>query len=85
MRSVATICFATRLNGERLPPDHGYPVRLIAPGWYGVANVKWLTRIELTDNRFAGRFMARDNVSIREQQQADGKTVRTFANVGVTA
>jgi DMSO/TMAO reductase YedYZ molybdopterin-dependent catalytic subunit len=35
------LCFG--MNGEPLPPEHGYPVRLIAPGWYGVANVKWLT------------------------------------------
>ncbi|MBV8831955.1 MAG: molybdopterin-dependent oxidoreductase, partial [Acidobacteriaceae bacterium] len=30
------------MNGETLPPEHGFPVRLIAPGWYGIANVKWL-------------------------------------------
>ena len=33
------------MNGEPLPPEHGFPVRLIAPGWYGVASVKCLTRI----------------------------------------
>jgi DMSO/TMAO reductase YedYZ molybdopterin-dependent catalytic subunit len=53
------------MNGEPLPPEHGFPVRLIAPGWYGVANVKWLTRIEVLDQRFANKFMARDYVSIR--------------------
>ena len=68
------------MNGERLPPEHGFPVRLIAPGWYGVANVKWLTRIEVTNQRWAGRFMARDYVTIREQQR-DGQTVWTFATV----
>ena len=72
------LCF--EMNGVSLPPDHGFPLRLIAPGWYGVANVKWLTRIELRDGRFAGRFMARDYVTIREEQQ-DGKTVWTFTNV----
>ena len=35
------------MNGEPLPPLNGFPVRLIAPGWYGIANVKWLTRIEV--------------------------------------
>jgi DMSO/TMAO reductase YedYZ molybdopterin-dependent catalytic subunit len=59
------------MNGEPLPPEHGFPVRLIAPGWYGVANVKWLTRIEVLDHRYAGRFMARDYVSVREQQHND--------------
>ena len=68
------------MNGEPLPPEHGFPVRLIAPGWYGVANVKWLTRIEVLDHRYAGRFMARDYVSIREQQR-DGQTVWTFTTV----
>ena len=55
------------MNSVPLPPDHGYPMRLIAPGWYGVANVKWLSRIELKDTRHQGRFMARDYVSIREE------------------
>jgi DMSO/TMAO reductase YedYZ molybdopterin-dependent catalytic subunit len=69
------------MNGEPLPPAHGAPVRLIAPGWYGVANVKWLTRIEVIDQRFAGRFMSRDYVTIREEQR-DGQTVWTFTTVG---
>jgi DMSO/TMAO reductase YedYZ molybdopterin-dependent catalytic subunit len=72
------LCY--EMNGDPLPPEHGFPLRLIAPGWYGVANVKWLTRIEVTDHRFAGRFMARDYVSIREEQRA-GQTVWTFATV----
>jgi DMSO/TMAO reductase YedYZ molybdopterin-dependent catalytic subunit len=55
-------------------------VRLIAPDWYGVANVKWLTRIEITDSRFQGRFMARDYVSIREEQRGT-ETVWTFTSV----
>ncbi|MGH9311500.1 MAG: molybdopterin-dependent oxidoreductase [Vicinamibacterales bacterium] len=72
------LCY--EMNGDPLPPEHGFPLRLIAPGWYGVANVKWLTRIEVTDHRFAGRFMARDYVSIREEQR-DGQTLWTFATV----
>jgi DMSO/TMAO reductase YedYZ molybdopterin-dependent catalytic subunit len=72
------LCY--EMNGVPLPPEHGFPLRLIAPGWYGVANVKWLTRIEVMDQRFAGRFMARDYVSIREQTR-DGQTVWTFNTV----
>jgi DMSO/TMAO reductase YedYZ molybdopterin-dependent catalytic subunit len=72
------LCY--EMNGEPLPPEHGFPLRLIAPGWYGVANVKWLTRIELRDGRFAGRFMARDYVTIREEVH-DGETVWTFTTV----
>ncbi|HEX7125000.1 MAG TPA: sulfite oxidase [Thermodesulfobacteriota bacterium] len=37
------------MNGETLPPDHGFPARLLAPGWIGVQNVKWLGRIEVSD------------------------------------
>jgi DMSO/TMAO reductase YedYZ molybdopterin-dependent catalytic subunit len=72
------LCY--EMNGRPLPPEHGFPVRLIAPGWYGVANVKWLTRIEVRDSRFQGRFMARDYVSIREEVQ-NGETVWTFSSV----
>jgi len=68
------------MNGEPLEPSHGYPLRLIAPGWYGVANVKWLTRIEVRDARYQGHFMARDYVTIREEEH-DGVTVWTFTSV----
>ena len=69
------------MNGEVLPNLHGYPLRLIAPGWYGVANVKWLTRVEVIDRRYQGFFMARDYVTIREEER-DGETVWTFTSVG---
>ena len=68
------------MNGAPLPLEHGFPLRLIAPGWYGVANVKWLNRIEVVDQRYAGRFMARDYVTIREETR-DGRTVWTFSTV----
>ena len=68
------------MNGAPLPPEHGYPARLIVPGWYGVANVKWLTRIEVRDARYQGHFMARDYVTIREEEQ-DGEAVWTFTSV----
>jgi DMSO/TMAO reductase YedYZ molybdopterin-dependent catalytic subunit len=72
---------AYEMNGAPLPPLHGYPLRLIAPGWYGIANVKWLTRIEVRDARYQGNFMARDYVTIREEKR-DGETVWTFTSVG---
>lgn len=53
------------MNGETLPQPNGYPLRLIAPGWYGIANVKWLERIEVWDTRLENRFMARDYVTVR--------------------
>ena len=74
------LCY--EMNGQPLPVEHGFPVRLIAPGWYGVANVKWLKRIELIDHRFAGRFMARDYVTFRERTDAAGNVTWTFQTVG---
>ncbi len=50
---------AYALNGEPLTREQGAPVRLIVPGWYGVTNVKWLTRIRLQENRFLGKWQAR--------------------------
>jgi len=44
------------MNGEALPIQHGYPVRLVVPGWYAVASVKWLTEIELVDRPFTGHY-----------------------------
>lgn len=42
------------MNGQPLQPQHGYPLRLIVPGWYGMASVKWLDRIEAIDRPFEG-------------------------------
>jgi DMSO/TMAO reductase YedYZ molybdopterin-dependent catalytic subunit len=37
------------MNGEPLPEDHGFPVRLLVPGWVGIANIKWVGRIEVSE------------------------------------
>ncbi|MGH9322791.1 MAG: sulfite oxidase [Vicinamibacteria bacterium] len=63
---------AYEMNGEPLSFLHGYPLRLIVPGWYGIANVKWLERIELNDRRLMNRFMGRDYVTIIGRE-VDGK------------
>jgi DMSO/TMAO reductase YedYZ molybdopterin-dependent catalytic subunit len=55
LRSAGAVV-AYAMNGAPLSAEHGFPVRLIVPGWYGVASVKWLTNIELTDRGFAGHF-----------------------------
>lgn len=64
---------AYEMNGEPLPIVHGFPVRLIVPGWYGVAQVKWLNRIELSADRLMTRFMARDYVTLMGHE-VDGET-----------
>ena len=50
---------AYALNGQPLQRDHGAPLRVIMPGWYGVANVKWVSEIHLQENRFLGNYQAR--------------------------
>ena len=50
---------AYALNGEPLRREQGFPVRLVMPGWYGMANVKWLAEIHLQEDRFLGNFQAR--------------------------
>lgn len=49
---------AFEMNGEPLTPEHGYPVRLIVPGWYGVASVKWLERMHVADKPFQGYYQS---------------------------
>jgi sulfane dehydrogenase subunit SoxC len=49
---------AYELNGAPLPPQHGFPLRLVVPGWYGMTNVKWLTSIEVTPAPFTGYYQA---------------------------
>jgi DMSO/TMAO reductase YedYZ molybdopterin-dependent catalytic subunit len=56
------------MNGEPLPPQHGYPLRLLKPGWYGMASVKWLDRIEVMAEPFQGYQMLR---AYRYAQTAD--------------
>ncbi len=60
------ILVAYEMNGVPLPLYHGAPVRLLVPGWYGVANVKWLAQIHVQDTRYMGRFMARDYVTLQK-------------------
>jgi DMSO/TMAO reductase YedYZ molybdopterin-dependent catalytic subunit len=50
---------AWALNGKPLDRDHGFPLRVIMPGWYGVANVKWVNEIHLQEGRFLGNYQAR--------------------------
>jgi sulfane dehydrogenase subunit SoxC len=48
------VLLAYAINGRPLPPQHGFPVRLIVPGWYGMAHVKWLRSITVLDHAFQG-------------------------------
>jgi DMSO/TMAO reductase YedYZ molybdopterin-dependent catalytic subunit len=74
------VMLAYEMNGAPLPAGHGGPVRLIVPGWYGVANVKWLQRIHVQDTRFMGKFMAREYVTLRGTDVA-GETIWNESSV----
>jgi DMSO/TMAO reductase YedYZ molybdopterin-dependent catalytic subunit/rhodanese-related sulfurtransferase/glyoxylase-like metal-dependent hydrolase (beta-lactamase superfamily II) len=64
---------AYAMNGEPLPLEHGYPLRLIVPGWYAVASVKWLTGIEVIGTPFRGFFQTQRYVY---EPQRDGIAAR---------
>lgn len=63
---------AWAMNGQPLTVVHGAPARLIVPGWYGVAQVKWLERIDLSEDRLMTRFMARDYVTLMGEETPNG-------------
>jgi len=50
---------ALEMNGRPLPPEHGAPVRLIVPDWYGVASVKWVARLEALVEPYTGFYQGR--------------------------
>jgi sulfane dehydrogenase subunit SoxC len=62
------VVLAYRMNGADLPPQHGYPLRLVVPGWYGMASVKWLSSIKVLTKPYKGYQQA---VAYRYQQDAD--------------
>ncbi|MDB5539226.1 MAG: sulfite oxidase [Devosia sp.] len=72
---------AYEMNGETLPEANGFPLRLIAPGWYGIANAKWLKRIEIRDRRLESLLMGRDYVTLR-QEEHNGEPVWVETSVG---
>jgi DMSO/TMAO reductase YedYZ molybdopterin-dependent catalytic subunit len=54
------VILAYEMNGEPLPASHGFPLRAIVPGWYGMASVKWLQRIIVTEDLFQGYYQTVD-------------------------
>jgi DMSO/TMAO reductase YedYZ molybdopterin-dependent catalytic subunit len=76
------LILAYEVNGQPLSAGHGFPLRLIVPGWYGITWVKWLQRIEVRDRRLMTRFMARDYVTIRGEERPDGSVAWKESSVG---
>ncbi|RSD26217.1 sulfite oxidase [Mesobacillus subterraneus] len=56
------VIVAYEFNGKPLSHKHGYPFRLVVPGWYGMASVKWLTDIVVIEDTFTGPFQTDDYV-----------------------
>jgi DMSO/TMAO reductase YedYZ molybdopterin-dependent catalytic subunit len=54
------VLLAYKMNDAELPPEHGFPVRAIVPGWFAVASIKWLQRIIVTDRPFMGYYQTID-------------------------
>jgi DMSO/TMAO reductase YedYZ molybdopterin-dependent catalytic subunit len=81
MNANNILCY--EMNGAPLPADNGFPLRLIAPGWYGIANAKWLKRIDVRGQRFENHFMGRDYVTLREEDH-NGESVWVETSVGRT-
>jgi len=63
---------AFSLNGQPLPATQGFPLRLILPGWYGMTQVKWLSRIQVLDRRYEGQHMSRNYLSLKSFDTPDG-------------
>lgn len=75
----------TRMNGEPLTPEHGAPVRLVVPGRYAVADVKWLVEARAVTEPFAGVFQAQDYVYVASHGTPDGPVTAVRIKSLVTA
>jgi DMSO/TMAO reductase YedYZ molybdopterin-dependent catalytic subunit len=79
MRDDILLCY--EMNGEPLTPAHGAPVRLVVPGWFGIAWVKWLQRVEVLDRRVMSKYMAREYVTVRGEERGE-KTAWRETSIG---
>jgi sulfite oxidase len=74
------VLIAWAMNGAPLPPEHGFPLRLVVPGWYGMASVKWLTRVQLLTRPFDGHFQ-RERYVYRGEEGLEDETPVTRMRV----
>ncbi|MDP9295330.1 MAG: sulfite oxidase [Actinomycetota bacterium] len=68
------LILAYEANGVPLPPQHGFPIRLIVPGWYGMTSVKWLSRITALDAPHDG-YQNRQSYRFRSEEEDEGTPV----------
>ncbi len=69
--------FATEMNGKSLPPDHGSPIRLVMPGWYGCSCIKWVNEIKLVNDREKPTSQMREYAS-RTHQNGTPRLAKDF-------
>lgn len=78
---------ATKMNGNVIPIQHGFPLRLIVPGWEGAASVKWVNRIEARDTEADGHFMKNayriQDAYVAPGSAVDPKEMRVIASLNV--
>lgn len=72
------VLLAYEMNGAPLLPQHGFPLRLVVPGWYGMTNVKWLGRVTVATAPFEGYQQARA-YRMRAHEDEDGTLVQRMA------
>jgi DMSO/TMAO reductase YedYZ molybdopterin-dependent catalytic subunit len=69
---------AYEVNGVPLPPQHGFPLRLVVPGWYGMTSVKWLSRVTVLDEPFGG-YQMRHSYRVRHEEDEPGEPITAIA------
>ena len=67
----AEVLLAYEVNGVPLPPQHGFPLRLLVPGWYGMTSVKWLARVDVVDAPHDG-YQMRHSYRLRDHEDEEG-------------
>jgi DMSO/TMAO reductase YedYZ molybdopterin-dependent catalytic subunit len=72
------VLLAYEVNGQPLPPQHGFPLRLIVPNWYGMTSVKWLRSIEVVADPFQG-YQQTHGYRFRDQPEDEGEPVTRIA------
>jgi sulfane dehydrogenase subunit SoxC len=68
------VLVAYAMNGQPLPPQHGFPARLVVPGWYGMTQVKWLTRIAVLERPYDG-YQNAEAYRLRQEPDEPGEPV----------
>ncbi len=66
------VLLAYEMNGAPLPPQHGFPLRLVVPGWYGMTNVKWLSEIAVLREPFSG-YQQSWSYRVRQTEDEEGE------------